>query len=253
MRHVVYSSTSTPQHSEADRHLCPSAIRFQRQSSSSVSESHLKIFARAYNSFITKYMNISGIFYLKQILIELGEAVKNFDADLTRRLAEKAISMGVDPVEALEEGLARALREIGDSFGRGEAFITELVAGAGAMEAGASVLNAEIAKRGASRRAVGRFLIGTVEGDIHSIGKSIVATMLRVAGFEVADLGVDVPANVFVEKIRVLKPDIVGLSAVDDHHHDEAEGGRQGAKGCGASRGSQGHRGWRPSHAGMGG
>jgi len=151
---------------------------------------------------------------LKQILIELGEAVKNFDADLARRLAEKAISMGVDPVEALEEGLARALREIGDRFGRGEAFITELVAGAGAMEAGASVLNAEIAKRGASRRAVGRFLIGTVEGDIHSIGKSIVATMLRVAGFEVADLGVDVPANVFVEKTRVLKPDIVGLSAL---------------------------------------
>jgi corrinoid protein of di/trimethylamine methyltransferase len=151
---------------------------------------------------------------LKQILIELGEAVKNFDADLARRLAEKAISMGVDPVEALEEGLARALREIGDRFGRGEAFITELVAGAGAMEAGATVLNAEIAKRGASRRAVGRFLIGTVEGDIHSIGKSIVATMLRVAGFEVADLGVDVPANVFVEKTRVLKPDIVGLSAL---------------------------------------
>lgn len=151
---------------------------------------------------------------MKQILIELGEAVKNFDADLARRLAEKAISMGVDPVEALEEGLARALREIGDRFGRGEAFITELVAGAGAMEAGASVLNAEIAKRGASRRAVGRFLIGTVEGDIHSIGKSIVATMLRVAGFEVADLGVDVPANVFVEKTRVLKPDIVGLSAL---------------------------------------
>lgn len=151
---------------------------------------------------------------MKQILIELGEAVKNFDADLARRLAEKAISMGVDPVEALEEGLARALREIGDRFGRGEAFITELVAGAGAMEAGATVLNAEIAKRGASRRAVGRFLIGTVEGDIHSIGKSIVATMLRVAGFEVADLGVDVPANVFVEKTRVLKPDIVGLSAL---------------------------------------
>lgn len=148
------------------------------------------------------------------ILEGLGEAVKSFDEEDARRLAQEAVERGIDPVEALEEGLAKALREVGDRFGRGEAFITELIAAAQAMEAGAEILNKEIARRGASRRAVGRFLIGTVEGDIHSIGKNIVVTMLQAAGFEVFDLGVDVPTGVFVEKVRELKPDILGLSAL---------------------------------------
>ena len=138
----------------------------------------------------------------------------NFDEELSRSLAEKAVEMGVDPVEALEEGLTKALREVGDRFGRGDAFITELIAAAQAMEAGAGVLNEEIARRGASRKAVGRFLIGTVEGDIHSIGKNIVATMLSAAGFEVVDIGVDVKTEDFIEKVRELKPDILGLSAL---------------------------------------
>jgi trimethylamine corrinoid protein len=148
------------------------------------------------------------------IFKELGEAVRNFDEELSRSLAEKAVEMGVDPVEALEEGLAKALREVGDRFGRGDAFITELIAAAQAMEAGAGVLNEEIVRRGARRKAVGRFLIGTVEGDIHSIGKNIVATMLSAAGFEVIDIGADVATETFVEKVGDLKPDILGLSAL---------------------------------------
>jgi trimethylamine corrinoid protein len=148
------------------------------------------------------------------IFKELGEAVQNFDEELSRSLAEKAVEMGVDPVEALEEGLAKALREVGDRFGRGDAFITELIAAAQAMEAGAKVLNEEIVRRGASRKAIGRFLIGTVKGDIHSIGKNIVATMLSAAGFEVIDVGVDIATETFVDKVRELKPDILGLSAL---------------------------------------
>ena len=150
----------------------------------------------------------------EEILKELGEAVKDYDEGRARSLSEEAVEMGMDPVETLEEGLAKALREVGDRFGRGEAFITELIAAAQAMEAGAEILNKEITRRGASRRAIGRFLIGTVEGDIHSIGKNIVATMLRAAGFEVYDLGIDVPVGAFVEKVRELKPDILGLSAL---------------------------------------
>lgn len=150
----------------------------------------------------------------KSILEKLSEAVRDYDNDRARLLAEEAVEKGIDPVEALEEGLAKALREVGDRFGRGEAFITELIAAAQAMEAGAEVLNKEIARRGASRKSVGKFLIGTVEGDIHSIGKNIVTTMLRATGFEVFDLGADVSTNVFVEKVRELKPDILGLSAL---------------------------------------
>lgn len=150
----------------------------------------------------------------KSIFEKLSEAVRDYDNDRARLLAEEAVEKGIDPVEALEEGLAKALREVGDRFGRGEAFITELIAAAQAMESGAEVLNKEIARRGASRKSVGKFLIGTVEGDIHSIGKNIVTTMLRATGFEVFDLGADVPTNVFVETVRELKPDILGLSAL---------------------------------------
>ena len=117
-------------------------------------------------------------------------------------------------VEALEEGLAKPLREVGNRFETGEAFITELIASAEVMEAGAEVLNREIARRGANRESAGRFLIGTVEGDIHSIGKNIVAALLNASGFEVIDLGTDVPTWTFVEKVKELEPDILGLSAL---------------------------------------
>jgi len=146
----------------------------------------------------------------EELLKRMEEAVKAYDEEEARRLAEEAIRMGLDPVEALEHGLAKGLREVGDRFGRGEAFITELIAAAQAMEAGAEILNREIERRGAAREAVGRFLIGTVD----SIGKNIVATMLKAAGFEVIDIGVDVPTQTFVEKVRELKPDILGLSAL---------------------------------------
>jgi trimethylamine corrinoid protein len=150
----------------------------------------------------------------ERILGELRESVLDFDDEGARRLAEEAVTAGMDPVMVLEEGLAKALREVGDSFGRGEAFVTELIAAAQTMEAGAEVLNQEIARLGASRKAVGRFMIGTVEGDIHSIGKNIVKTMLTAAGFEVIDLGEDVKAETFVEKAREMEPDIIGLSAL---------------------------------------
>jgi corrinoid protein of di/trimethylamine methyltransferase len=150
----------------------------------------------------------------EKILEGLREAVLYFDEEEARRLAEEAVEAGLDPVEVLEEGLAKALREVGDRFGSGEAFITELIASAQAMEAGAEVLNREIARRGMTRKSVGKFLIGTVEGDIHSIGKNIVKTMLIAAGFEVIDLGTDVKTETIVEKVKELEPDIIGLSAL---------------------------------------
>ena len=150
----------------------------------------------------------------EQILSDLREAVLYFDPEEARTLAQKALEMGVDPVTALEEGLAKPLREVGDRFGTGEAFITELIAAAQAMEAGAEVLNQEITRRGATRKKVGTFLIGTVEGDIHSIGKNIVATMLNTAGFEVIDLGADVPTQTFIDNVKKHRPDILGLSAL---------------------------------------
>ncbi|MCW4051187.1 MAG: corrinoid protein [Candidatus Bathyarchaeota archaeon] len=150
----------------------------------------------------------------EEIFSELRDAVLFFDDEKARALAVKALEMGIDPVMTLEEGLAKPLREVGDRFETGEAFITELIASAQAMEAGAKVLNEEITRRGVNRKSVGKFLIGTVEGDIHSIGKNIVATMLTAAGFEVIDLGTDIPTWTFVEKVKEYEPDILGLSAL---------------------------------------
>lgn len=150
----------------------------------------------------------------EEIFNQLKEAVFFFEVDKARELAEKIVELGIDPVEALEKGLADPLREVGDRFETGEAFITELIASAEVMEAGSEVLNKEIARRGADKKSVGKFLIGTVEGDIHSIGKNIVATLLTASGFEVIDLGTDVPNWTFVEKVKELEPDILGLSAL---------------------------------------
>ena len=150
----------------------------------------------------------------ERILEKLREAVWYFDEDEVKRLSEEAVKTGLDPVEVLEEGLAKALREVGNRFGNGEAFITELIASAQVMEAGAEILNREIVKRGVTRKSVGKILIGTVEGDIHSIGKNIVKTMLTAAGFEVIDLGADVKSEEIVKKVKELKPDILGLSSL---------------------------------------
>jgi trimethylamine corrinoid protein len=150
----------------------------------------------------------------EKILEGLREAVLYFDEEEAKKLAQEAVDMGLDPVIVLEEGLAKALREVGDRFGTGEAFITELIAAAQTMEAGAEILNREITRQGAKRKSAGKLLIGTVEGDIHSIGKNIVKTMLTAAGFEVIDIGTDVNTQTIVEKVREHHPHILGLSAL---------------------------------------
>ena len=150
----------------------------------------------------------------EDIITDMNEAVNNFDDELCIELAGNAIELGMDPVIVLEKGFAEALRGIGEAFGKGEIFITELIAAAQAVEAGTVVLNEEIARLGASKETIGKVLIGTVEGDIHNIGKNIVSTMLNAAGFEIIDLGVDVPTHVFIEKVKEHKPNLLALSSL---------------------------------------
>jgi len=145
---------------------------------------------------------------------ELARAVMAYDADRSRALAREVVARGLDPLRAIDEGLAKGLRDVGTLFGKREAFLPELIMAAEAMKAGLEVLEPALRKGGRRRRFKGRFLIGTVKGDIHDIGKIIVASILTAAGYEVIDLGVDVPAERFVEKVKELNPDIVGLSAL---------------------------------------
>jgi trimethylamine corrinoid protein len=149
-----------------------------------------------------------------EILEQLRKAIKEYDVDQAKHYSQEAIKAKMDPAEVIKNGPAMVLKEIGDKFANGELFLPELVAASQAGEASIAVLNEEITKRFQTRKSLGKYIIGTVSGDVHSIGKNIVATMLRVAGFDVTDLGVDVPTDLFIQKVKEMKPEFLGLSAL---------------------------------------
>jgi len=148
------------------------------------------------------------------ILQKLSNSVIKGNPDAARAGASEALRAGIDPLEAVENGLAKGLREVGRKFECGEMFLMQLILSGEAMKTGLEVLKPEMLRQKKQLKASGSFLIGTVEGDIHDIGKSIVAAMLTAEGFDVVDGGVDVPDKVFVDKARELKPQIIGLSAL---------------------------------------
>jgi corrinoid protein of di/trimethylamine methyltransferase len=153
----------------------------------------------------------------KEILNKLVEAVIDGDSQSVEKIVQKAISSGVDPVKALKDGLQRGIEIIGESWKQGEAFISQVMTAADAMKAGMVILKPKIIEAQGSDKDIqklGTVVIGTVFGDVHNIGKDIVSTMLEVAGFEVHDLGVDVPTMKFIEKAEEVKADIIALSCL---------------------------------------
>jgi len=151
----------------------------------------------------------------ERIQNSLRDAVLNYDVDAATKAAQEAVEVGVDPVKAIEDGLAKGMKIVGDRFGAGDAFLTELMVAAEAMKQAMVVLKPAISKSAKKlKEPLGKVVIGTVEGDIHDIGKNLVGTMLTVAGFEVIDLGADVPTEKFIEKTREIRPDILGMSAL---------------------------------------
>jgi corrinoid protein of di/trimethylamine methyltransferase len=143
---------------------------------------------------------------------ELVDAVVKFEEDRARELAQRSIELGYNPVETILEGLSAGMLVVGDLFEKREYFVPEILMCADAMQAGLDVLKPHIPKEMASQK--GRVVLGTVQGDIHDIGKNIVKLMLEVGGFEVYDLGKDVPFERFVEEMNRVKADIVGMSAM---------------------------------------
>jgi corrinoid protein of di/trimethylamine methyltransferase len=145
---------------------------------------------------------------------EMADSIEWLDDEKAMELVETALRAGLDPVDIIEKGFSKGLKIVGDRFGKGEAFLTELVAAANIMEEVSEKLSGALT--GSSRKVErkGKVLIGTVSGDVHTIGKNILKTLLEVNGFEVQDLGEDVPAQKFVEKVRELKPNLLGLSAL---------------------------------------
>jgi corrinoid protein of di/trimethylamine methyltransferase len=148
-----------------------------------------------------------------QILDNLKQSVLQYDKEAAQKWAAEAVERDVDPLLALS-ALTGAIREVGERFGRGELWLPDLVGASDAMLAATPVLEEEIDRRGVEKQNLGTVVIGTVKGDIHNIGKSMVATLLTAEGFDVQDLGVDVPAATFVQAAREYDAQILALSAL---------------------------------------
>lgn len=147
-----------------------------------------------------------------QDLKPLYDAVINGDAKTTRTLTEQALAQGVDPLKLVNDYMIPAMDEVGRRFECNEYFVPELLLSARAMKSALELVRPLLAERGA--KPVGRVAIGTVKGDLHDIGKNLVAAMLEGGGFEVIDLGVNVAPEKFIAAIKDNKANIVAMSAL---------------------------------------
>ena len=145
-------------------------------------------------------------------LKELSEALFRGDVLKVKELTRLALKEEVEPQEILEQGLIKGMDVVGEKFKNNEIFLPEVLFASQAMYGGLELLQPQLIKSGV--KAIGKVIIGTVKGDLHDIGKNLVAMMLRGGGFEVIDLGKDVSAEKFLAAIQKHKPDIVGISAL---------------------------------------
>jgi len=142
----------------------------------------------------------------------LADAVINGDQNKALEITKAAIKEGMAAKDILDNGLIAGMDIVGDRFKKNEFYIPEVLIAARAMKTAMAVLEPELVKAGVE--PVGKLLIGTVQGDLHDIGKNLVAMMLKGAGFEVIDLGVDVGPEKFVEKVKAAKAQLIGMSAL---------------------------------------
>jgi corrinoid protein of di/trimethylamine methyltransferase len=151
---------------------------------------------------------------MNDVLNQLQEAVIAGEPEQARALAAQALAADIAPLDAIDQALNPGMQVVGDKYECGDYFIPDLMMAAEAMKAAMEKLEPELMARQEQRQILGTVVIGTVEGDIHEIGKSLVATMLGAAGFQVHDLGVDVSAERFVEQVKATGANVVGLSAL---------------------------------------
>lgn len=149
-----------------------------------------------------------------EIFQRMAQSIVDGDSDAAVALAKEYLEAGLDPLDAISKGYVAGVNIVGDAFGRGEAFLPELVMAGEAMKVAVATLDPELKRRGTQRQILGRVVIGTVQGDIHEIGKSLVATMLGASGFEVYDLGVDTPGDKLIGKALEVEAEIIAMSAL---------------------------------------
>lgn len=150
----------------------------------------------------------------EKFITEAIDSMKQCNEAQAVDVMNRAIAAGVDAIELLSEGFSVGIREIGELFSRGQVFLPELMLAAEAMKAVSAIVDEEMARSGKSTEKKGIMILATVEGDVHDIGKGIVASIIKTQGVEVIDLGRDVPANTIVEKAIEYNADIIGTSAL---------------------------------------
>jgi len=143
---------------------------------------------------------------------EAIDSLVNHDKDAAQDVAKRAIAAGVTPQDIMQNGFVVGIRRVGDQFDEGEVYLPELMLAAAAMEAAMEICNAALPAGESETRGV--VVMGTVEGDVHDIGKAIVCAYLRANGYEVHDLGRDVPVDDFVDKAEEVNADVIGASAL---------------------------------------
>ena len=149
----------------------------------------------------------------EEMYAKLAQAVIDGEPEDAEQLAIEALESGLDPLTCVNEGLTKGIQEVGELFASGEYFLPELIIGAEAMKKALAVLEPAMVGD-QSREVVGKVVLGTVEGDMHEIGKTLVGTMLVANGFQVYDIGVDKSAEEFITAVNDNDADIVGASAL---------------------------------------
>jgi trimethylamine corrinoid protein len=149
----------------------------------------------------------------EELVKQAIQSVMDGDEDAAMDVANKVVAEGINPIEIINEGFTPGMTKVGDSFANEEIPLPGVLVAAEAMTKAIEIMEPHIPKADVAKK-LGKVILGTIEGDIHDIGKRIVATMLKVYGFEVTDLGRDVPVDIFVDKAKELDADIVGSSAL---------------------------------------
>jgi trimethylamine corrinoid protein len=159
-------------------------------------------------------MEVTKMATKEEIIAKAKAAILDFDDEAAEAVAQESLDADINPADLIQDGFTAAMTEIGDQFEAGTLFLPHVIAASEAMSAGVAILTPELERLGAEAENKGTIVIGTIEGDIHSIGKDIVATMLKIAGFKVIDLGRDVKISKYIEAVKENNADVVASSAL---------------------------------------
>ena len=148
-----------------------------------------------------------------EMFAKAQEAIEKGDTETAVQMAKQGLEADIDGIELLNRGFIPGINKVGDLFGEGQLFLPELILSANAMQGVIEIINASLEKKG-KKQERGKVVIGTVEGDLHDIGKTIVVSLLKANGFEVKDLGRDVPLDRFIEEAEAFGANVIGTSAL---------------------------------------